>query len=54
MLHRLHGERVVASLRTLASSTLTLLGIPIALVMGVWLVGSHNPYTPAGYVGYLT
>jgi len=21
---------------------------------GVWLLGSHNPYTPAGYVGYLT
>ena len=20
----------------------------------IWLVGSHNPYTPAGYVGYLT
>jgi regulator of protease activity HflC (stomatin/prohibitin superfamily) len=20
----------------------------------VWLLGSHNPYTPAGYVGYLT
>jgi len=20
----------------------------------VWLIGSHNPYTPAGYVGYLT
>jgi regulator of protease activity HflC (stomatin/prohibitin superfamily) len=20
----------------------------------VWLAGSHNPYTPAGYVGYLT
>jgi len=23
-------------------------------VLGVWLAGSHNPYTPAGYVGYLT
>ena len=34
--------------------------IPIVLVLGlafgtvVWLLGSRNPYTPAGYVGYLT
>jgi regulator of protease activity HflC (stomatin/prohibitin superfamily) len=29
----------------------------IALVIGsaaIWLLGSRNPYTPAGYVGYLT
>jgi regulator of protease activity HflC (stomatin/prohibitin superfamily) len=26
----------------------------VALAMAVWLVGSQNPYTPAGYVGYLT
>jgi hypothetical protein len=26
-----------------------------ALVAGfIWLLGSSNPYTPAGYVGYLT
>jgi regulator of protease activity HflC (stomatin/prohibitin superfamily) len=25
---------------------------PAAIV--IWLAGSHNPYTPAGYVGYLT
>jgi regulator of protease activity HflC (stomatin/prohibitin superfamily) len=54
VLPRLHGERVVASLRTLASSTIPLVGIAVALLMGVWLAGSHNPYTPAGYVGYLT
>ena len=34
--------------------------VPILLLMSgawaaiIWLVGSHNPYTPAGYVGYLT
>jgi regulator of protease activity HflC (stomatin/prohibitin superfamily) len=34
--------------------------VPILLLMFgvwaaiIWLVGSHNPYTPAGYVGYLT
>jgi regulator of protease activity HflC (stomatin/prohibitin superfamily) len=25
-----------------------------ALTVSVWLIGSRNPYTPAGYVGYLT
>ena len=24
------------------------------LVPVIWLLGSRNPYTPAGYVGYLT
>ena len=34
--------------------------LPITLIVFVffaglvWLTGSHNPYTPAGYVGYLT
>jgi regulator of protease activity HflC (stomatin/prohibitin superfamily) len=34
--------------------------LPILLILFgcfgslVWLIGSHNPYTPAGYVGYLT
>ena len=36
----------------------TLSGSFLALALGasllVWLLGSHNPYTPAGYVGYLT
>ena len=26
----------------------------VAFASVVWLLGSHNPYTPAGYVGYLT
>jgi hypothetical protein len=26
----------------------------IGAVAFVWLLGSRNPYTPAGYVGYLT
>jgi hypothetical protein len=24
------------------------------LAASVWVIGSRNPYTPAGYVGYLT
>jgi regulator of protease activity HflC (stomatin/prohibitin superfamily) len=34
--------------------------VPILLILvgflgsGIWLLGSRNPYTPAGYVGYLT
>jgi regulator of protease activity HflC (stomatin/prohibitin superfamily) len=30
------------------------LTIASAAVVLVWLIGSRNPYTPAGYVGYLT
>lgn len=55
MLHDLHGESVVASLRTLAFRTIPFLAFAfVALASAIWLVGSHNPYTPAGYVGYLT
>jgi regulator of protease activity HflC (stomatin/prohibitin superfamily) len=55
VLHALHGESVVASLRTIAFRTLPFLAFAFAaLVTLVWLMGSHNPYTPAGYVGYLT
>lgn len=36
----------------LAASALVLVILVGATV--VWLSGSHNPYTPAGYVGYLT
>lgn len=36
----------------LAASALVLVAL-IAITV-VWLSGSHNPYTPAGYVGYLT
>jgi len=31
-----------------------LFAIAIGCVATVWLMGSSNPYTPAGYVGYLT
>lgn len=31
-----------------------LLFLVLALAAVVWLLGSSNPYTPAGYVGYLT
>ena len=31
-----------------------LLVVSIGAAAVVWLVGSRNPYTPAGYVGYLT
>ena len=37
-------------------SPLTGLALVVVLAFGalVWLVGSSNPFTPAGYVGYLT
>ena len=28
--------------------------LAVSLSLAIWLVGSSNPYTPAGYVGYLT
>lgn len=31
-----------------------ILFITIVLATVIWLIGSRNPYTPAGYVGYLT
>jgi regulator of protease activity HflC (stomatin/prohibitin superfamily) len=43
------GDRV--SVRLVAAALVFLL---IFLTLIVWLFGSHNPYTPAGYVGYLT
>ena len=36
---------------------LALVGLSFAILLGagiVWLAGARNPYTPAGYVGYLT
>ena len=37
-------------------SSLVIVGVSlVALCAGmIWLLGSRNPYTPAGYVGYLT
>ena len=43
------GDRL--SLRSLAAALTFLL---LLLTLIVWLIGSRNPYTPAGYVGYLT
>jgi len=55
VLHHLHGERAVASLRILAFRIVPLgVLMAVAFASAVWLLGSHNPYTPAGYVGYLT
>jgi hypothetical protein len=49
-------EAVVSLLTRLraaiAGATLFLILFVASLV--VWLMGARNPYTPAGYVGYLT
>ena len=39
------------SLEALSSPRSLLFGVA---AIAIWLVGSRNPYTPAGYVGYLT
>ena len=57
MLHLLQGDggSAVASLRSIVRVV-----APAVLILGgglasaVWLIGSRNPFTPAGYVGYLT
>ena len=44
-------------LRTSASLRLKIIVLGITLLLlaaGIWLLGSSNPVTPAGYVGYLT
>jgi regulator of protease activity HflC (stomatin/prohibitin superfamily) len=48
--HNFNGR---SSVRTIAAfvTTLWLFGVAAALV---WFLGSRNPFTPAGYVGYLT
>jgi regulator of protease activity HflC (stomatin/prohibitin superfamily) len=49
------GADAVASFRFLFLHSVASLLIVFGLVGAfVWLAGSHNPYTPAGYVGYLT
>ena len=40
------------NLRSRNGLSLLLLGVLVAIC--VWLLGSTNPFTPAGYVGYLT
>lgn len=56
MLHVTRGDSLsVDSVRSLvlraASAVLVLVLAAVALI---WLLGSRNPFTPAGYVGYLT
>jgi regulator of protease activity HflC (stomatin/prohibitin superfamily) len=53
--HASHGDGISAgaSLRRLTVPVF-LLTILLALGVFVWLIGSRNPFTPAGYVGYLT
>jgi hypothetical protein len=45
-------RRVSMSVRSVRGLARLLLGALIAAC--VWLLGSTNPFTPAGYVGYLT
>lgn len=49
---RLLARRVRARLGGPAALTLVTVAVPA--VLAVWLAGSRNPFTPAGYVGYLT
>ncbi len=57
MLHVLHGagDAAGATLRSLSGRLVTaLLLVVFGFASLVWLLGSRNPFTPAGYVGYLT
>ena len=47
-----HGGRVFSSFRR--PGLLTGLSLAGFCVVMVWLLGARNPFTPAGYVGYLT
>ena len=49
------GASAIAFLRSIARRRLPIL-LMLSGIVGslLWLLGSHNPYTPAGYVGYLT
>jgi regulator of protease activity HflC (stomatin/prohibitin superfamily) len=53
LLHR-DGDSAAASLRS--SVRLAVPAVVVVFVMAaiVWMAGSRNPFTPAGYVGYLT
>ncbi len=49
------GGSAVAFLRSIVRRGVPLLLISFSLlVLVIWLLGSSNPYTPAGYVGYVT
>jgi len=47
-----YGTRL--SSRLLSSVALVVLSLFMMFATTIWLIGSRNPYTPAGYVGYLT
>lgn len=38
----------------IGGAVLLLAGVLLSVGVVIWLLGSRNPYTPAGYVGYLT
>ncbi len=44
----------VSGRRVAGSALITALLLFGVAAIAIWLVGSRNPYTPAGYVGYLT
>ena len=55
MLHLTSGDESSFALRSLVfRSALALLVLCLGAVSLVWVIGSRNPFTPAGYVGYLT
>lgn len=55
MLHVTRDDGSVGSVRTLALRALpVVLVFFLGAVLFVWLLGARNPFTPAGYVGYLT
>src|SRR5262245_17839977 len=49
--HLEYGTGLFSRLRSVV-----LVGLSFVVLFGgvIWLIGSRNPYTPAGYVGYLT
>ena len=54
-LRRGDGADTVASVPSLVLRGFASLLIVVGAVGAfIWMAGSHNPYTPAGYVGYLT
>jgi hypothetical protein len=36
------------------AGSITFAVVVVFFAIVVWMLGSRNPYTPAGYVGYLT
>lgn len=49
------GDSAVRPFRQLVNRLIVpLILFPLGAAGCVWMMGAHNPYTPAGYVGYLT